>query len=89
MVLIGLWLLGMGWSAATVSASALLAQSLELEDRTKVQGFSDSLMSFSGAFGGAVSGTILTIFGFNGLNAAALFPVLLIAFAVAFSRRWK
>jgi MFS family permease len=89
MVLIGLWLLGLGWSAATVSASALLAQSLELEDRTKVQGFSDSLMNFSGAFGGAVSGTILTIYGFNGLNAAALFPVLLIAFAVAFSRRWK
>lgn len=89
MVMIGLFLLGLGWSAATVSASALLSQTLGVEQRTKVQGFSDSLMNFSGAFGGAISGTILAVYSFSGLNAAALFPVVLIVFATSFARRWR
>jgi MFS family permease len=89
MVLIGLFLLGIGWSASTVSASALLSQALGVEQRTKVQGFSDSLMNFSGAFGGAVSGTILATYSFSGLNAAALLPVVLIVFATSFAKRWR
>lgn len=88
-VMIGLFLLGVGWSAATVSASALLSQTLAVEQRTKVQGFSDSLMNFSGAFGGAISGTILALYSFGGLNAAALLPVVLIVFATSFARRWR
>jgi hypothetical protein len=46
-------------------------------------------MSFSGAFGGAIAGTILALYSFGGLNAAALFPVLFIAFATAYSKRWR
>jgi MFS family permease len=87
-VVTGLFLLGLGWSAATVAASALLSQVLEVDQRTKVQGFSDSLMNFSGAFGGAISGSILVLYSFGGLNAAALLPVVLIVFATSFSRRW-
>jgi MFS family permease len=89
MVIIGLFLLGIAWSASTVSASALLSQTLGVEQRTKVQGFSDSLMNFSGAFGGAVSGTILATYSFSGLNAAALLPVVLIVFATSFAKRWR
>ena len=89
MVMIGLFLLGVGWSASTVAASALLSQTLGVEQRSKVQGFSDSLMNFSGAFGGAVSGTILAVYSFSGLNAAALLPVILIVFATSFARRWR
>ncbi len=85
----GLFLLGFGWSAGTVAASALLSQELATEEKPVVQGFSDSLMSLSGAFGGAISGTILTIFGFAGLNAAALLPVVLIVVAAGYSRRWQ
>ena len=89
LVTIGLFLLGIGWSASTVAASALLSQVLEIEQRSKVQGFSDSLMNFSGALGGAVSGTILAVYSFSGLNAAALLPVVLIVFATSFARRWR
>lgn len=89
LVMIGLFLLGLGWSAATVAASALLSQALGVEQRTKVQGFSDSLMNFSGALGGAISGTILAVYSFSGLNAAALLPVVLIVFATTFARRWR
>lgn len=88
-VVIGLFLLGLGWSATTVAASALLSESLDTGDRSKVQGFSDSLMNLSGAFGGAVAGTILTLYTFGGLNAAALFPVVFIAIATLYSRRWR
>jgi MFS family permease len=89
LVTVGLFLLGVGWSASTVAASALLSQTLEVQQRSKVQGFSDSLMNFSGAFGGAVAGTILAVYSFSGLNAAALIPVVLIVFATSFARRWR
>ena len=78
MVAVGLFLLGLGWSAATVAGSALLSQTLPPDERTNVQGLSDSMMNLSGAFGGAVAGSILTAFAFVGLNEAALIPVVLI-----------
>ncbi|MFM6963011.1 MAG: MFS transporter [Micrococcales bacterium] len=77
-VLIGLFLLGLGWSASTVSASALLSASLPIEDKANVQGVSDTLMNLSGAFGGAISGTIMAALMFVGLNMAALVPVSII-----------
>jgi MFS family permease len=89
MVMIGLFLLGLGWSASTVSGSALLTEVLPTDEKTKVQGFSDSLMNLSGAFGGAISGTILLLYTFGGLNAAALIPVVFIVIATSFSRRWR
>ncbi len=89
LVVTGLFLLGLGWSAVTVAGSALLSQELTTDEKPVVQGFSDSLMSLSGAFGGAISGTILTIYGFGGLNAAALLPVILIVLAAGYSRRWQ
>ncbi len=75
MVTIGLALLGLGWSASTVAGSALLASSLPAEEKTNVQGLSDSLMNLSGATGGALAGTILSLVAFQGLNLFALLPV--------------
>jgi MFS family permease len=77
-VLFGLFLLGLGWSAATVSASALLSASLPADQKTNVQGMSDALMNLSGAFGGAISGVIMAALMFVGLNLAAMIPVALI-----------
>ena len=74
-VLIGLFLLGLGWSAATVSAAALLTSSLPADQKTNVQGMSDSLMNLSGAFGGAIAGSIMAALMFVGLNMSALVPV--------------
>ncbi|HSU48663.1 MAG TPA: MFS transporter [Arthrobacter sp.] len=64
----GLVLLGMGWSAATISGSTLLAESVEEEARVAVQGVSDMLMGAAGAVGGAVSGLVLGFTGYLGLN---------------------
>ena len=88
-VIIGLFLLGLGWSANTVAGSALLASSLPIGERTKVQGFSDSLMSYSGALGGAVAGGLLTLYGFTGLNFFTLVPVTVVIVLALISRRWS
>lgn len=82
MVTIGLTLLGLGWSAATVAGSALLSATLPANEKTNVQGLSDSLMNLSGAFGGAVAGLLLASFQFEGLNAIALIPVAIISVLV-------
>ena len=82
---VGLFLLGLGWSAATVSGAALLVESVPLEQKTNVQGASDSLMMLSGAFGGAISGTILAAFAFLGLNLAALVPVSIVILLSGFA----
>lgn len=82
MVTIGLTLLGLGWSAATVAGSALLSATLPANEKTNVQGLSDSLMNLSGAFGGAVAGLLLASFHFEGLNAIALIPVAVISVLV-------
>lgn len=87
LVVVGLFLLGLGWSASTVSGSALLSSSLSIEEKATVQGVSDSLMSLAGALGGAVAGTILAAFAFVGLNLAALIPASLILIATLIQRR--
>jgi len=61
----GLVLLGLGWSAATISGSTLLAESVGRDARVAVQGVSDMLM---GAVGGALSGLVLGYAGYLGLN---------------------
>ncbi|BAS08856.1 uncharacterized MFS-type transporter YdeG [Arthrobacter sp. Hiyo4] len=55
-VAVGLVLLGMGWSAATISGSTLLAESVPQESRVLVQGVSDMLMGAAGAVGGPLPG---------------------------------
>lgn len=69
-VAVGLVLLGMGWSASTISGSTLLAESVGQDSRVVVQGVSDMLMGVAGAVGGATSGLVLSQAGYLGLNMA-------------------
>ncbi|WP_309074424.1 MFS transporter [Paenarthrobacter sp.] len=68
LVTAGLILLGLGWSAATIAGSTLLAESVVPEQRVTVQGVSDTLMGAAGALGGATSGLLLAWIGYQGLN---------------------
>jgi MFS family permease len=81
-VVAGLIFLGLGWSAATVSASALLTESTTRDRRTVMQGRSDVVMSGSGALGAGLSGVVLLMVGYSGLS---LFALLLVAGVVAAS----
>ncbi len=78
-VMVALAALGLGWSASTVSASALVAESTSPASRASVQGRSDLLMSASGAVGGALAGPALVLLGYGGMGlaAAALVAVVL------------
>jgi MFS family permease len=91
-VAVGLVLLGVGWSASTISGSTLLAESVRQESRVVVQGVSDMLMGFAGAVGGATSGLILSGAGYLGLNMAGAVvgaAVLAAAIVTLMARRRK
>ncbi|RZS59505.1 putative MFS family arabinose efflux permease [Microcella putealis] len=77
-VVVGLILLGLGWSAATVAGSALLTESAPPARRTVLQGRSDLVMSGSGAAAGALSGVVLSLIGYSGLSFAALALVVVV-----------
>lgn len=71
-VLAGLILLGLGWSAATVAASGLVADSADPVRRTVVQGRADLSMSLAGGLGAAGSGAVLALLGYAGLSFVAM-----------------
>lgn len=71
-VVVGLILLGLGWSASTVAGSALLTESTAPERRPVIQGRSDLLMSGSGAVGGLLAGPTLAALGYSGLSFVTL-----------------
>ncbi|UKA57119.1 MFS transporter [Arthrobacter sp. FW306-2-2C-D06B] len=71
LVTVGLVVLGIGWSAATISGSTLLAESVEQSQRVMVQGVSDTFMGAAGALGGGFSGFVLSWVGYQGLNMAS------------------
>lgn len=68
-------LLGLGWSAATVAGSTLVAGAVSADLRPALQGRSDLIMGLSGAAAGALAGPILGVVGYSGLNLAML-PVI-------------
>lgn len=67
----GLFLLGLGWSLATVAASTLLTELAPLDARTDVQGAADMLMSLAAAGGAGLAGIIVGEWGYGHLNAFA------------------
>ncbi len=72
---VGLFLLGLGWSATLISGSALLAKSVPIEMRPSVQGASDLVMNGAGALGGALAGVVIAFANFAALCAIAAVPV--------------
>ena len=81
-VTVSLVLLGLGWSASVVSASALVSEAVEVPERPAVQGVSDLGMNAAGAAGGALAGPVLTAVGYSALGYAA---VLLVAVILAWT----
>ncbi len=86
MITISITLLGLGWSASTVSGSAVVSESVAPADKTTVQGFSDSVMSFAGAGGGLVAGVILAAVGYGMLSVCVILLVVAAAGASVLTR---
>jgi predicted MFS family arabinose efflux permease len=75
-IILGLFLNGIGWNLAFVAGSALLTDALSPVERASVQGFADLLMGLMGAIGAAAGGMILGLWGFAILNAVGAALVL-------------
>ncbi|MBE3010934.1 MFS transporter [Microbispora sp. NEAU-D428] len=87
---LALIVLGVGWSASMISASALLAGTAADHVRVPLQGATDAGMNYAGAAAAALAGPILAAGGFRAVNvAAAVILVPAVATAVAALRRGR
>lgn len=87
LIVAGLFLLGLGWSLATVAGSTLIAEHAPLTALTTVQGAADLTMSLAAAVGGAASGLIVAWLGFPALAAFSTgFAALVLLAAVLVAR---
>jgi len=60
-LIVGLFLLGIGWNFGFVAGSTLLQEDLAIASRLKVQGFADSMTWMGGAVAAGLSGVIVAI----------------------------
>lgn len=67
----GLFLLGVGWSLATVASATLLSAAAPDDVRTETQGAGDLVMGLAGATAGALAGVVMAVSGYLVLNAFA------------------
>lgn len=71
-VTVALILLGLGWSATTVSGAALLTEASAEQWRTRRQGHNDLIMSLVGGIGAILAGLVLASIDYGGLALVAL-----------------
>ncbi len=69
---VGLFLLGYGWNLGFVAGSTLLVSGVEHAERTRTEGFSDTLVWGSSALASLASGLVLASVGFAALGAVSL-----------------
>ncbi|GAB3763222.1 MFS family permease [Nocardioides ginsengisegetis] len=70
-IFVGLFLLGLGWSFATVSASTMVADHAPLDARTDVQGVSDLVTGVTAAAAGGLAGFVVGEWGYAVLSLLA------------------
>jgi MFS family permease len=86
-IFIGLFLLGLGWSLATVAASTMVAELAPIGAVTQVQGTADLVMGLAAAAGSALSGVIVGEYGFPVLAGfSSIFAVAVLAAATLAGR---
>nr|WP_103531086.1 MFS transporter [Streptomyces sp. SM11] len=79
---VGLFVLGLGWSAGMIAGSALLTDAVPQSAQAAVQGLSDLTMNAAAGVGGAAAGVIVAQWGYgllNAIGAALLLPVAALA----------
>ena len=86
-VVVALFLLGAGWSAATVAGAALLTESTLTALRPRRPGLSDTVMTFSAAVGAVLAGLVLAWIGYGGLALVALVIVVAVTVLAPYARR--
>jgi len=81
LVPLALGLLGLGWSAGLIGGSTLLTTSVDERLRVPLQGATDAAMNVAAAMAAALSGVVLGLGGFAGVNVMAIFVLVPLAIA--------
>jgi MFS family permease len=81
-----MFLLGFGWNLGFVAGSALLTTGVTAGERTRTEGFTDTLVWGSSAVASLSSGLILAALGFSALGIIAMFILVLPIWAVLSNR---
>jgi len=71
LLLVALFLLGVGWSCTLVSGSTLLTGAVATDERPATQGLADVFMGLAGALGGVVAGVVVGAYGYGMLALAS------------------
>jgi MFS family permease len=79
---IGLFLLGLGWSFGYVAGSALLVDAIKPEERSRMQGTSEILVSGTAALGSLGSGVVFAYGGYGSVAGMGIVLVLLFIWLV-------
>ncbi len=85
-LLIGLFLLGLGWSCTFVAGSALLTGALTPDERPAAQGAADVATGLAAAVSGVVGGVIVAQWSFHVLALTSLAFAIVVGLAAAFTR---
>jgi predicted MFS family arabinose efflux permease len=67
-LLLALFLLGWGWNLGFVAGSAMLSHSLEIHERTRIQGVADATIWSASAAASLGSGLIMATVGYTALG---------------------
>jgi MFS family permease len=88
-VTLGTFLVGLGWAAANVSATAMIADHVATEERGRAIGFNDTFAGATNVFAALVTGPLLEWFGLpaTGLTAVLLAAIPLTLLAMELSVR--
>ena len=86
-IFVGLFLLGLGWSLATIAAATSVADHTPLEVRADVQGTADLIMGVAAAAAGAVSGVVVDLAGYPALALGTILLVMVLFGAAYVARR--
>ena len=85
----GLFLLGLGWSFATVAASTMITDDSPLDARTDVQGAADLIMGLTAAAAGGIAGVVVGGWGYHALALLAMALAGLVLFAAYVGSRHR
>lgn len=81
-LVIGLFLLGLGWNFGYLAGSTLLSDALRGEERARMQGVNDMFVAGAAAFGSFISGPLFSVADYWGVAIAGISAVLLLVWLI-------
>ncbi len=87
LLVLALFLLGLGWNFGFVAGSALLSGAVEIHERTRIQGVADAMIWSFGAAASLGSGFVMVIVGYTALGVLGALAVAVPAWVLVANRR--